>query len=593
MEPQAQAQTPLEKIEARYPEAAALFGAQTILDVPRDFGEFVSAPDVFTVLAYQRLEEAGAAAHQVDAVQLMAEALVQEDPLTGFDKPHYKELNLLLAQAEQKIAAERGEELPVFYLGCDVSNLRGLNLALSGSDVREVGDHGISGEGRQNTNQFLRLFAGIVERETRSVVEEVNAAGGNAQVNFYRDGGDELSAIITGVSEPSAMEIKNRINRNVEDVVMGAGLDNLLHPKHPYMGDRAGVGLACSMAAVMSDSELEALGLGVDAEIEKLRTAKKGKKSTKPLRTNLDEIAIQKAMDAAREKAAEMDIDLTGQRLGNPFPFETLVPPELAGLTPDEFTWPQQRREWQTQQAIKDYELTGDAKEVMNGLLSIYESRDPVTGCDRHSPMAIYSDGIDFLNQNPNADMVGMLFELQNMTGLNKEKGHSGCDEMVGKLCGLIDMPGAQVVLHRPDGRGDRVYALVRGASPEDIASSVGKLNAATDVVTAVNGLSKLENIRYPEQGYEGVQFVTAAVSMDAVKSPRELFQQLDGQIRDNKANQVRFNGQGIGVSSSEQFVNAKEPGNQRTALDGLRIPPYVTARFGPSPGKQGGGAER
>ncbi|MGB1539692.1 MAG: hypothetical protein ACPG80_01920, partial [Rickettsiales bacterium] len=387
---------PLEQAFALYPAAAELFSPDALHEVSTEYGGALHAPDVFTVLAARLLEEGEATPEHEESCLQLAQSFTPVDALTGFDKPQYKAMNLALLQEQQ--LAEGGD---VFYMAADVSNLRGLNLALSGATIDDPDQKAVTEEGRTQTDGVLKLFAHVME-------EEVSALGGTAQ--FYRDGGDELSVLITGVNAVQLEEVQQRIHSRAERIVEDAGLGNIMHPKYPDRGERAGAGIACAFAEVRPDSKLSALNGDVDAQINNIKQARKNYvalvRGQEPQK-NLNNEALEQAKRSIARSASQLGIDLEQRYKEQPFPFADQEVLNQQGDGPVDFAPPVLRRKLQLEAEIEQQGMSEETAELMRGLLKIYEAHDVVTGYQRHSPQGVISEGLDFLRFNPDEQMHG------------------------------------------------------------------------------------------------------------------------------------------------------------------------------------------
>ena len=541
--------SPLESIRFRYPEVFRIFTPEELSGGVYDFGAPIPAPDLFYFLTAKKVEKLGLTQEQSDACMQMAESLIQMDALTGFDKPQYKELNLALIQEHMAKGDLRD---PVHYLGSDVSNLRGLNIALSGEDIGTPDDFSITPEGRQRTNQFLKMFSNIMQDEVETALQEKYGAESSSRSMYFRDGGDELSGLVIGLSGNEMTRVQDRIHERIETLMEKTGLDTIIHPKYPYFNARAGAGLACSYTPVGAGCDMEELSNLTEQDVERLKESKLAKDGHIATKARLTGAEINHAMDVLQAEAVKSGINLAAKSMHRQFPFGNYPMNHQQDMCAEGFVSPAVQRMQQTKSAVKELGLDREAGRFLTGLHDIYESVDPVTGYQRHSPFDVIAEGLEYLRSNPGENMHVLIFEMQNFAGMNDKLGHAGCDKVFGDLAAKINIPGGETLYYRPEGRGDRLYLFTCGVSSDEVVKSVKKINAVTDAYVAVSGLNDLPNPRYPEDDYDGVRFVVGANKLTAKdERPQDIFRKLEEQIRDNKRAKQAFNGKALGVEET------------------------------------------
>lgn len=539
------------RIASVYPEVSALFSPEQILNTSKQLSLAATPAQLIDYLARQQISSLELPPDQAALCANMSRALMQQDSLTGFDKPYYKELNLALIQSAQASGASGAEQ--AFYLASDVSNLRGLNLALSGSDIELAGEQAITRAGREMTDGVLKLMSHVFQTEVEKMVEQRKQAGFPAHATFYRDGGDELSACITGMGAEDMQVIQERIHTRVNLLIEETGLDDILHPKYPFLGERAGAGLSCGFVPITPAVTLEQLGKAADILIEEHKAQKNVSFATRAPRSKLMPEAIEHAANALRGYAVTEGITLGERTTSPPFPLNQEVLPS-ADQSPADFVWPNLRRKMQVDDAVAKLHMAPEAASLLEGLHSTYEANDPVTGYQRHSPFGVISEGLEYLRAHPGDKMHVLIFEMQNFAGMNEKLGHGGCDQVFGDLARKVVVPHENALYFRPEGRGDRLYVFVHGADNRELTDTVETILAASDAYVAVKGLHDLPNPRYPDASHNGVRFVVGAtqIAPHLYKSPFEIFDALDGQIRHNKGEHACFDGiKALGVAES------------------------------------------
>lgn len=132
---------------------------------------------------------------------------------------------------------------PGVYVSMDLSNLGGLNAKLGSSGADKV----------------FRSFADIVQEELR---------GTGADVNMFRHGGDEMSAVVVNGSKQAVLEAMRRAHGKILAHAKAEGLDTIEHPK--YKGDerRRGTGIYFDVGEIEKDSKPKELIKKVDDGIE-------------------------------------------------------------------------------------------------------------------------------------------------------------------------------------------------------------------------------------------------------------------------------------------------------------------------------------
>jgi len=165
-----------------------------------------------------------AAAQGLNETQAKAfEPEAQRDHLTGFQGRRDREATL-------KRAIDYVEETdqPGQYVAMDIINLGGLNNRF----------------GEPGADKIFRDFTSIIE-------EELAQVGGH--VNFFRHGGDEVSATVLGVEEDILSAAMQRINARSTEYATQNNLMDIPHTK----GKKSGTGLNYGISSIKAGRSLD------------------------------------------------------------------------------------------------------------------------------------------------------------------------------------------------------------------------------------------------------------------------------------------------------------------------------------------------
>lgn len=121
---------------------------------------------------------------------------------------------------------ETGER--AFYVTMDIRNLSGLNARL----------------GHAGANEVFGKVARIIQTLFDAVAKDVN---------LFRHGGDEMSAILFDADDALLSATVQSIRRAVTELALLDGLDDVDHPKHPGDPAYSGLGLHVGVAEIKGE----------------------------------------------------------------------------------------------------------------------------------------------------------------------------------------------------------------------------------------------------------------------------------------------------------------------------------------------------
>jgi GGDEF domain-containing protein len=169
----------------------------------------------------------------------------EDDPVTGFQPVAFHGPTLDRTFTEQKDA-----ETESSYGTIDIINLGGLNKHAGGETA---------------ANRHLRNMADIIKAEVQ--------ASGIDNAQFFRQGGDELSVVATGVSEKKLASALERAKIKVEGYAKAEGLDQIWHPK---LRQNIGTGIYYGVSGFRGAESVQALQEKADSVVLSQKTALEG-----------------------------------------------------------------------------------------------------------------------------------------------------------------------------------------------------------------------------------------------------------------------------------------------------------------------------
>jgi|GEM_PF-1966692 len=152
---------------------------------------------------------------------------LETDALTGFELPEARQRTV--DRARDRVVREG---TPAFYIEVDIHNLGGLNNGLSFTGADAV----LSGMSRLLRDELSKV---------------------DADVCFFRHGGDEFGVVITGdgLSQNQVDDAMARVHQRVDAFVSDAGLMDIPHPKYPGQDDYNGTRLVWGTARVTANPD--------------------------------------------------------------------------------------------------------------------------------------------------------------------------------------------------------------------------------------------------------------------------------------------------------------------------------------------------
>lgn len=526
----------------------------------------------------------------------LAETMDHRDTLTGLRTHIHQELNFLLLQMQMAFQAEpeRGQ---AYCMSFDLSNLRGMNLALSGADTNDA--YGaITPEGAKLTDGFLRLFSHILKRE---VEKQCVGREQSAFADYYRSAGDEFDVFVYGLDHDQMQTIQQEVIRQIHAVIEAAGLSTIGHPKYPYRGEYNGVGVAGAFREFRTGGEGEATDLyemrkELDQAIERNKEKATGRNGSGTPKSKLEREDIERAKAAIESAGASLGIDIYARVPPKPFSFMEEVSGEKEG---EGFRWRSERY------AAAVATIAGTIKDerdkaLLGRLWKCVKPVDKVTRCVTEEPRGALMQVLNFLHNHPDASAHLVVFEVYNMAGMNNRLGHDGCDKAIGNFVQQIateNIPAAQVASYHPP--GPYIYTIILGKKNDDIMGIIQETCTRVHEYAVRSGLSDLENPRYPGKENRGARFIVGALELGRsyVMHPELPLDAVREQAIRNKNERLCFRGEGIGkpetgIDYQAQPVKLQPslPGQLVEIRKGLKdVIPATKDTFPPPGNRQGG----
>jgi GGDEF domain-containing protein len=251
-----------------------------------------------------------------------AKQLVMIDPQTGLLNAKYHVINEELIQLylHHQVAAgvpllEHGEACYITRVAFDFSNLRGLNVLLSGMDA--------SADRLQSTAEGEKLADDLMAIVCRIIQDEVGAYPElSGEPYIQRSSGDEFEWIAFNIPPHEVDNIRSNINYRVNQLIADLGLGNILNPKN-YKGEsvyRQGTGIESAAEYILRGEDSIAVGAMLD----------KGIDEAKAYRQNFwSDVFNHLIFDEYTQQPIQRDLVRIKNNLEAAFPGTTQVFPEI------------------------------------------------------------------------------------------------------------------------------------------------------------------------------------------------------------------------------------------------------------------------
>lgn len=472
----------IDSINKHHPEVASAFGAEALYtEFSQSPPQF--APALFSQLIGKTLPSVGGNAERFTNAQNLAGFFKAGKPYAGIEDAHYKPLNLALLQEQQR----QGNAPSAHWLMADASNLRGLNLALSGVDVTTGRNRDITREGKQHADQALLALTRIMQLAVADAVNAHNAIAPTqmAEAIVYRDGGDEFSALISGLSDAQMQQVQERIHQESQTLMEQAGLASIPHAKHPHSLAQAGVSMDCAFQPLTANAPVDSIDNALEETISAQKAAKKPRAGME-LTPKLSATQIDHAAATFGRYLREHPTPAPKPQRSAPVP--TQAPDNIPDHKHDAFL-----TKVRAMQTAPDRH-TLYARDSIDSALSRQANRLLVT---------------------PQSQAHVAMFELQNLAGVNNALGHSGADELIGQLARKIEATlgepaNGSYQFYRPEGKGGRLFIIAENVDEGRFSNAIESALEATEQqaaqAPAPTPLNLLPNPRHP--GQKGVYFV-------------------------------------------------------------------------------------
>lgn len=362
---------------------------------------------------------------QIDAAKKVLDASLTFDHSTGtYDRKHRP----MIEAAGDIIAANTDTE--VYKVQIDISNMGGANEAV----------------GRKNVDDVIRIFTELYEnalRETSSVVSS-------------RDGGDEIGFVTVGGNREDIEKAINNAQNKIEDFVKEAGLETLVHLKYPDVDARRGFSAGAGYAPLGIGLDKENIQMAIDTgvEYEKIVGGQKRHKesiaefeqsnNSRFLPSDFHENETNDVNEKERRKGNLQKVEKTIEKYKDDLLISFHEVRKTQSWSEDLFPIPANKEiltenpETLRIESIinkaEELDLSIEQVSLFVELTKLYDERDPLTGLKMSRD---FINDIDRFN-NSEKESILTIIEIENLSGLNEEKGHYASDCAIAKTSDLL-----------------------------------------------------------------------------------------------------------------------------------------------------------
>ena len=266
-------------------------------------------------------------------------ALESHDPVTGLERPRYEDMNLLLMEEYARWKGESSASAVGAYLFADLSNLRGLNYALSGQDITKGDNTFVTRKDMREADKVMRVISLIMMDEIDTLYI---TKGQTPNSIVYRNGGDEFSAIAPGMTVHKLDAAMEKANARIATFLKKAGIDTIAHAK-PDSRDRPGVDVTSACCAIDEQFEIHAANERLDRQIGQKKRATAVRKTAEGV-VPKTQLTVEEIKHVTVTADAELEILQNKLRSTHPKSFEQRQSAPFAGIDPNEQNAPSEKR---------------------------------------------------------------------------------------------------------------------------------------------------------------------------------------------------------------------------------------------------------
>ena len=483
--------------------------------------------EILGLLLDKKAEEVGLNIEQAEAAVEILEASLTFDEGTGaYDRKHRP----LIEAAGDVIASNTDTD--VYKVQIDLSNMGGANDAI----------------GRKNVDDLVRIITDMYEAEL----------GYSSEVIVSRDGGDEIGFVVVLGEEEDIESTINKAQDKVERLVAEAGLDSLIHLKYPDIPERRGFSAGAGYAplGIGLDEEEIQKNIDIGIELEKLERGKErlihsqeeyernNNSRLLPSDFHYHEPDNPEEIERRKENLKEAEI-VIGDYGGVEDFYNDLR--DVSEWPEDIF--PTSRREGYDLEnpetlrleavinKAEDLELELEQVLLFSNLTELYDERDSLTGL---------KGARDFINDvtrfnESDVNSVLSVIEVENLSGLNEEKGHYASDVVISEASKIVE---SSISEEYGENQSNNMYHIGAGriavllpleeeldsASVDKEQEKLSKVisGAAKEFAEKVN-IDDVKDIAHPKNNNivgTGLEYVTIELEKD--KSAEEHMRDLD-----------------------------------------------------------------
>ncbi|MGM0421703.1 MAG: hypothetical protein ACQEQL_01235 [Pseudomonadota bacterium] len=522
-------------------------------------GSFIPYPDILKSFVDQKAKIEGWPDLLTHIGLDISSKIKRVDSSTGLAKPDHLPFNRSLIEEYlqfQKENPHQLEELQAVRIWGDITNMGGINIALSLEDEEQI-DPDKSIQGIKRANKFIRLVTEVIK--TR-----LNEIGSINSINLYREGGDEIGGYLLLDKNHSFNDVKKaieHINDDVEETSAALQLSNIVHRKAPEDPERMGGGFVCA-AAIANFKNPAKPQFELEQQVELKKTELAAARAVKyggQMRRKIPEDVIHNVTHIFYDIVREKQIDITDV-MDAPLIIdkEAMARHAVPALA---------RKKYISEylNSFPDHESLGA---LFDGLLDAY-SQNRETGIYNLEDVnrAIMGASRNFENQG-----YFIIAQQTNLGGINKAYGHEFCDRVIEKLTkGIKDAVDQQyetgmirgeygvfnVEVHQIASK-NALAVILQTDKPSDIPRLINDINEHTRSLVTKAGLDDLPHPTAPDRS--GVSFV-----FGAQKIPRSVFHpgiaqkivsDVKKQAEYNEEHNIVFDPKGV-LSTGAYYKNA------------------------------------
>jgi len=381
--------------------------------------------EILGLILDKKMEEVDLNDEQAEAAMEILEASFTFDTGTGaYDRKHRP----LIEAAGDVIASNT--ESDVYKVQIDLSNMGGANEAV----------------GRKNVDDMVKIITDMYDAELSE----------SSEVIVSRDGGDEIGFVVVASEEIDIEASIKAAQDRVERFVAEAGMDSLIHLKYPDVPERRGFSAGAGYAPLGAGLDEEEIQKNIDIgiELEKISRGKErlllsqaeferdNNSRLLPSDFHFHEPDNENEIERRKENFKEVEFVIGDFNNGINFldeEFDATMewPEEIFPTSKREGHLTENPETLRLEAVINKAEDLGlELEQVLlfSNLTELYDERDSLTGLKGSRD---FIDDVSRFNDS-DKDAILAVVEVENLSGLNEEKGHYASDVVISDAANLV-----------------------------------------------------------------------------------------------------------------------------------------------------------